>query len=254
MSFRRAAILLLSCILPFAAGCSRHAPPPPPPASGSIQGSIAFPGLQPSTKLSKDSLPPDCQAGVRDRHLLIEDKLLPHAHPQVFLWISAGLTGHSFPVPHQQAVLTQILCGFHPQIIGVLPGQPVDFTNTDPFPAHFRVVPHTSGNPTLTLTLAPDKPGQVHVFPKPELMIPVTTPDYPHTRAFINVVSNPYFTLSGSHGHFRLRGLPPGTYTLSAMRPGYPTKSRSVTVKANAVTHIRFSFPAPTPHASPAKK
>jgi hypothetical protein len=126
-----------------------------------------------------------------------------------------------------------------------LPGQPVDFTNSDPGPAHFHIAPRIPGNPTVNLILPQGKPGKLRSFPHPELLIPVTMPDFPHAHAWINVVPNPYFTLSGPHGHFRIPGLPPGSYTLSAISPGYPAQAQPFTVKPNVVTHIRFTFPPP---------
>lgn len=173
----------------------------------------------------------------------------PRAQPPVFLWISAGLHNRTFAAPHQQAVLTQVQCRFHPQIVGALPNQPIDFTNSDPFPIHFRITPRITGNPTLNLALQPRKPGRVHSFSHPELMIPVTSPGHPSMHAWINIVPNPFFTLSGSHGRFRLRNLPPGTYSLSAMRPGFPTQTRSVTVKPDTITRISFAFNHSNPPA-----
>lgn len=180
--------------------------------------------------------------------------MLPRSHPPAFLWISAGLPNRPFAAPHQNAVLTQIQCRFHPQLLGVLPNQPVDFTNSDPFPVHFRVAPTAHGNPTLHLTLQPQKPGVVRSFPHPELLIPVTSPGHASMHAYLNVVPDPFFTVSGPYGHFRLRNLPPGTYSLSALRPGFPTQTRSVTVKPNTVTHMTFTFPPTSLPPSPSRK
>lgn len=168
--------------------------------------------------------------------------MLTPEQPPVFLWISAGLPQAATATPRQKAVLTQFQCGFHPRLLGVLPDQPVDFTNSNLSPAHLRVTPNIPGNPTLNLTLRPQKPGRLHAFPRPELLIPVTSPDHPDMRADINVVPNPYFTLSGPKGRFSLRNLPPGTYTLSALRPGFPTQSQSITVQPNTTTHVVFTF------------
>lgn len=247
MTFSRIAALALACILPFAAGCRPSAPHPAPQPSGSIHGLIAFTGTLPIPPATN----PHCYSLQTDRQFFLEDHMLPRALPPVFLWISAGLENRSVSAPHEQAVLTQIHCGLQPQILGVLPGRPVYFTNSDPFPAHLRVEPHTAGNPTLNLNLPPKTTGQVHSFPHPELMIPVTATHSPSqgapAHAYLNVVPNPYFTLSGPQGHFRLRNLPPGTYTLSAIRPGYPTQSQSVLVKAGVAAQITFTFPAKTP-------
>lgn len=168
--------------------------------------------------------------------------MLTPEQPPVFLWISAGLPQHSAATPRQKTVLTQYQCRFQPRLLGVLPNQPVDFTNSNLSVAHLRVAPTDPGNPNLDLTLQARKPGQIHTFPHPELLIPVTSPGHPSMRAYINVVPNSFFTLSGPQGRFSLRNLPPGTYTLSALRPGFPTQSQSVTIQPSAATHVTFTF------------
>ena len=239
--FRRAVILTLACILPFAAGCS-PAPGTPKP-TGAIQGSItvAAPLTQPtSAQFSHDR---GCASLKNNWQSRMEDHPLPPSVPPVFLWISAGLPNRPAPRTHTLAVLTQFRCEFQPQILGVLPNQAVDFTNADPFSAQVSVTPAVSGNPSLSLNLPPELPGHVHSFTHPELLIPVTSPQRPWMKAYINVVPTPHFTVSGPDGRFTLRRLPPGTYTLSALRPGFPVQTQSVTIQANTAAHINFTFP-----------
>jgi hypothetical protein len=243
---RRALILPLACILPFAAGCRSTAPHHAPPPTGSILGSVtvAAPVAQPTpTQFAHD---PGCASLKNDRQFRLEDHPLPHSVPPVFLWISAGLPRHA-PASCTQVVLTQFQCEFQPQIIGVLPNQSIDFSNSDPFSAQVTVKPAVAGNLSLSLTLPPEKPGQLRSFPHPELLIPVTSPQRPWMKAWINVVPNSHFTLSGPHGRFTLRHLPPGTYTLSALRPGFPVQTQSVTIRANAATQATFTFSAGAP-------
>ena len=174
----------------------------------------------------------------------IQDRMLPRSLPPVFVWISTGLKNPTPAPPRRQTVLTQLNCRVHPQLLGVLAGQPVDFANNDPFPTHFHIAASAPGNPSFELSLPPQKPGQVRSFPHPELMIPVTSPDRHSMHAYINVVSNPFFTVSGPQGHFLIGGLSPGVYTLSAIRPGHAVQSQTITVKANAVAQTSFTFPA----------
>lgn len=123
-----------------------------------------------------------------------------------------------------------------------MPDEPVTFTDNNPIPAQIHVASAVSGNPTFDLALKPYRPGQIRTFPQPELMIPVTLANSPETSAYINVIANPYFTISGPEGYFRLRNLPPGTYTLSAIRPGSPVQTQTVTIQSGAATKVRFTF------------
>lgn len=242
MRFSRTAALALACILPFAAGCKGAAPHVAPQPTGAIQGVISFTGPVPRPAAINAALSPACARLAHRRQYQLEDHMLPRTLPPVFLWISSGLSGRTFPAPHEQAVLTQLNCRFHPQLLGVMPGQPIDFTNSDPFPAHLRITPRIPANPSLDLSLRPQSPGDVRSFPRSELMIPVTSPGHPWMHAYINVVPNPCFTVSGPQGRFVLRNLPPGTYSLSAIQPGYPVQTQPVTVQPNAVAHVNFNF------------
>ena len=45
-------------------------------------------------------------------------------------------------------------------------------------------------------------------------MIPVKCNIHPWMRAYIGVVSHPFFAVTGDDGTFTMKGLPPGTYTI----------------------------------------
>jgi hypothetical protein len=66
-------------------------------------------------------------------------------------------------------------------------------------------------------------------------------------KAWINVVPNQHFTLSGPDGRFTLRLLPPGTYTLSALLPGFPVQTQSINIQPGVATSVNFSFPQSLP-------
>lgn len=251
MRFRPAAVLALSCILPLVAGCKHPAPNSRSARlpTGSIQGVVTFSGTLPKPSAADLAQAQACAERQKTQWQrlhphLTQDHMLPRTLPPVFVWISAGFKYAPYTSPRHQTVLTQLGCRFHPQLLGVLTGKPVTFTNSDRFPAPLHVAPRVPGNPSLNLTLKPRKPGQTRSFPHPEFLIPVTSPGRHWMRAYINVVPNPYFTVSGPEGHFLLPNLQAGVYTLSALRPGYPVQSQTITIKDKSVTQITFTFPA----------
>ena len=58
-------------------------------------------------------------------------------------------------------------------------------------------------------------------------MIPVKCNVHPWMRAYIGVVSHPFFAVTGDDGTFTIKGLPPGTYTLEAWHEKYGTTRRA---------------------------
>ena len=52
-------------------------------------------------------------------------------------------------------------------------------------------------------------------FARPEVMIHVKCNIHSWMQAYIGVVDNPYFAVSGEDGSYPIENLPPGTYTVS---------------------------------------
>jgi hypothetical protein len=61
-------------------------------------------------------------------------------------------------------------------------------------------------------------------------MIPVKCNVHPWMRAYIGVVSHPFFAVTGEDGTYTIKGLPAGTYTLEVWQEKYGTKDVQVTV------------------------
>jgi hypothetical protein len=73
-------------------------------------------------------------------------------------------------------------------------------------------------------------------------MIRVKCNIHPWMHAFIGVVGNPYFAVSGEDGSFELKNLPPGDYTLEAWHETLGTEEQKVTVPASGKSTARFTF------------
>ena len=44
-------------------------------------------------------------------------------------------------------------------------------------------------------------------------------------HAYLNILANPFFAVTDAQGHFVIRGLPPGTYTVTAVQEELGSKS-----------------------------
>jgi len=73
--------------------------------------------------------------------------------------------------------------------------------------------------------------------------IPVKCNVHPWMRAFIVVVKGPN-GVSDESGSFKLDGVPPGTYTLTAWHETYGTQTQKVTVAAGKPATADFTFKA----------
>jgi hypothetical protein len=68
-------------------------------------------------------------------------------------------------------------------------------------------------------------------FDKPELSIPVGCDVHPWMRAYIHVLSNPFFAVTKDDGTYEIKGLPAGEYEIEALHAKAGSASQKVTVK-----------------------
>ncbi|MBX6359969.1 carboxypeptidase regulatory-like domain-containing protein [Pseudacidobacterium ailaaui] len=162
----------------------------------------------------------------------------------VFLYIKDGLGNRIYPAPSTPVVMDQKGCRYTPHVIGVMVGQPVRFTNSDPTMHNVHMLPKVETNQATDISQGPNGAPETRVFRTPELMIPVRCNNHPWMEAFINVTDNPFYAISGPDGHFEIRGLPPGTYTLVADHEVLGQKAVTVTIAARQTVHQDFTFAA----------
>ena len=77
----------------------------------------------------------------------------------------------------------------------------------------------------------------------PEVAIPVKCNIHPWMHGYMVVVKGPY-GVSDNNGDFKLSGLAPGNYTLTAWQETYGTQTQKVTVAAGKPATANFTFKA----------
>ena len=61
-------------------------------------------------------------------------------------------------------------------------------------------------------------------------------------NAYVGVVTNPYFAVTGRTGEFQIDNVPAGTYTIEAWQERYGVVPKTITVKPGATTTIDFAY------------
>jgi len=101
---------------------------------------------------------------------------------------------------------------FIPHVLPILVGSTVEFPNHDPI---FHNVFSLSGAKTFDLGRYPRGDSRSVTFDQVGI-IPVFCHIHSDMSAIIMVLDNPYFTVPGAGGRYRIGNIPPGTYTLVA--------------------------------------
>lgn len=202
-------------------------------SSGSVEGTVKYAGAKkagapiavpkPMSACGKSKAPPDL--------LLDADRALANAVISV-----SGVANAPKPAP-ATAQIDQKGCVYLPHVQAVPAGSKLVLVNGDPL---LHNVHARRGDLTL-VNLAMPVQGQKLDAPSSVLAKPGVVSfrcDAGHTwmSAYVHVFDHPYFAVTDDKGHFKIDGLPPGTYTVKIEHELLGSSTKSITITAGAAT------------------
>jgi len=212
-----------------------------PATAGVVEGKIGFSGKRPARKPIDMSEEPAC---VEAHHGKAYDESLvvnPNGTlANVFIYIKSGLEGKTFEIPATSVVIDQRGCWFDPRVLGIQVGQVLSVVNSDP--VTHNIHPMAEINREWNHSQGQGDAPLARKFLKPEIMIRVKCNIHRWMHAFIGVVDNPYFAVTGADGSFEIRNLPPGDYTIGAWHETLGTQEQKITVPPQGKTKANFTF------------
>ncbi|MGA8179842.1 MAG: carboxypeptidase regulatory-like domain-containing protein [Desulfobacterales bacterium] len=142
-----------------------------------------------------------------------------------------------FPPSKANPHMSQKGMVFMPHILPVLKGSTVDFTNDDTVAHNVFSPPGSATSFNLGIYGSGVKKTQTfnHLGE-----VPLLCSIHPEMSAFVIVLQNPYFDLTGKTGTFEIKNVPPGTYQLKVWDEKLKETSQQVTVKAGKTTNAIF--------------
>ncbi|HET9838938.1 MAG TPA: carboxypeptidase regulatory-like domain-containing protein, partial [Candidatus Angelobacter sp.] len=199
----------------------------------------SFRGAPPKLKPLDMSQDPACPSGPQpgDAVMIIGGKLA-----DVFVYIKEGVPQGTFAVPTEPAVLDQRGCRYVPHVLGIMTGQQLKILNSDK--ADHNIHSMSSNNPMWNESQTANSKPVLESFVNPEMMVPVQCNQHPWMRAYINVMSHPYFAVTSADGSFAIKNLPPGEYTLAAVHEKFGEQTLKVKVGPKMDSDARFTFAA----------
>ncbi|HJX84748.1 MAG TPA: carboxypeptidase regulatory-like domain-containing protein [Candidatus Angelobacter sp.] len=230
-------------------GCSKEAPAPsaqpaaPAPiaidqtTAGAVTGVVTFKGAAPKFPLLDMTSDPGCpkKPEPADVVLLKDGKLA-----NVFVYIKKGLPQGTFTPPGTPVVLTQKGCRYSPHIIGIMAGQAFTVLNQDT--ADHNIHSMSSGNVPFNESQSPTDKPIVKTFRYPEMKMVLECDQHQWMRAYVNVMSHPYFAVSAADGSFTIPDLPPGEYTLAAVHEKFGEQTMKIKVGPKQNVKADFGF------------
>jgi plastocyanin len=212
-----------------------------PSTAGEISGKILFSGKPVASKIIDMSEDPQCaklhKTPMVDRPVAVNKN---GTLANVFVYIKSGLGEKKFEPPSFAAVMDQKGCWFEPRVLGIQTGQEFEVTNSDP--VTHNIHPRAHVNREWNQSQPGGSAPLERRYTREEVMIRVKCNIHNWMHAWIGVVSNPYFEVTGSDGSFTLKNVPPGEYTIEAWQEELGTQEQRVTVPASGKAETTFKF------------
>lgn len=211
---------------------------------GTVTGVIHFSKPAPPAVEIDMAQDPACAMSSDPNHdAMTSDYVVNHGGlANVLVYIQSGLGNRAYPIPREPTVIDQRGCRFVPHVSGAMVGQGVHFLNSDNTLHNVHMSPTQPGNNAFDVSQNAHADPVTRYFQSPELMMPIRCNNHPWMHSYLNILANPFFTVSDDDGHFTIRGLPPGTYTLTAVHEQLGKKSATITVTANGTVQQAFTY------------
>jgi hypothetical protein len=161
----------------------------------------------------------------------------------VFVYIKSGLSGKTYEAPKTPVELDQEQCHYVPHVFGMMARQPLKIVNKDDTLHNIHAMPSKSKEFNI------GQPNQgmesIRTFAEPEVMVHFKCDVHPWMSAYVGVLDNPFYSVTGDGGTFSLKGLPAGTYEVAAWHEKYGELVQKVAVGEGEAKTIDFKFVKP---------
>jgi len=212
-----------------------------PATAGVLSGTIHFTGKRLSRTPINMSEDPACVAAHHGKPY--DESVVINRNgtlANVFLYVKSGLEGKTFEIPAEPVTIDQNGCWFVPRVLGIQTGQVLRVVNSDP--VTHNIHPMAQINREWNHSQGAGDAPLARKFLKPEVMIRVKCNIHRWMHAFIGVVDNPYFAVSGTDGSYEIRNLPPGDYVIGVWHETLGTQEQRVTIAPSGKASLSFTF------------
>jgi hypothetical protein len=207
--------------------------------TASISGKVTFDGTVTPPEKVKLSADPKCAAMHKEGLERQPVKVKDGGVADVLVYVKSGVSG-TYPAPAEPAILDQKGCDYHPHVLAMIAGQQLKIRNSD------DTLHNIHPRPTVNQEFNVGQPRQgmesVKVFDKPEQMIPVGCDVHPWMRAYISVLSHPFFGVTNEDVAFEIKDLPAGEYEIEAAHGRLKTVTGKLTVKDGEAAKLDLAY------------
>lgn len=211
--------------------------------SATLTGTVTYAGEVPSFKPIDMNADPVC-AGKHTEPVYPESLVLGDGNTvaNIFVQVKDSFAQEDYSTPSAPVVIDQRGCLYHPHVVGVMAGQPLQFWNSDEILHNVHGTP--SANREFNLGMPATLTEKAVTLNTPEEFVPVKCDVHPWMSAYVAVMTHPYFDVTGDDGQFEIT-VPPGTYTVEAWHEKLGTRTAEVTVADGETASVDFELDVP---------
>ena len=207
---------------------------------GSIDGVVRLSGAAPAMPPIKVDKNPDyCGTSIPDPTYTVGSS---GGLANVIVYLKDITKGKA--APSEPVALVNEHCMFSPRVQGAMVGEQIKISSDDDV-LHNTHLRFGQNNATIFNVALPFKGFSVtKPLPAHPGLIDVKCDVHEWMRAWIMELDNPYYATTDADGHFTLKDVPPGSYTLVVWHEAAGEKSEPVVVTAGKTTKLKVTVAA----------
>ena len=215
----------------------------PTGSEGKFIGKVTFAGKIQQRKLIDTSSDPVCQDA--NPELYTEDIIITAGKlANVFVYVSGDMLElYAFDAPKPEVLLAHRGCQFVPHVLAMQLSQTLKLANEDATTHNTHFKP--KDNKDWNQSQPGNSPPIERKFETAEVLIPVRDNQHPWQKAYVSILSHPFFAVSARNGSYQISGLPPGQYTVVAWHERFGEQRSEISVGVSEQKNLDFTFKQP---------
>ena len=214
--------------------------------TGTIVGHVRYMGQTPVNPLIRMGADPRCNKLYVGKRPTSQTFVVGADGAMANVLVNVDGSFPATPVPPTPAVLNQKDCQYTPRVLGARVGQTLQVVNEDPTEHNVHSL-SKAGNDFNTTQPIKGMPFDYKL--KAGEILHITCDNHTWMTAYIGIMDNPYYSVSGSDGAFTISNVPAGKQTVKAWHEVMGTQTQMVDVEAGKTAMVDFTF-APTQKAA----
>ncbi|HXO20253.1 MAG TPA: carboxypeptidase regulatory-like domain-containing protein [Thermoanaerobaculia bacterium] len=215
----------------------------PPKNGGTIEGRVTLPGAVPPVPPVTTTKNQDvCGKTVPSPKATVVDPKT-HGVEWVVVYLDNVTQGKA---PADQYAIANQGCAFHPHVLAAMQGKTFQLENKDPVlhNTHIRF----SGRTLLNVALSfHEGDAMYHPIKDQRILshaglVNVNCDAHEWMAGYVEVLTNPYFAVTGPDGSYKITDVPPGPYTVKVWHENLGEKTDKVTVPAGGKATLDITF------------